>query len=287
MTKTISFRKRVVNIIDIVIVGVLRFEREHSVGSGITGSYGLSAVNQQDNNEEGIPMRLGLLRGMIDRTPAVLSRKFLSMTSHDASPSSHAVSQTIVSMGRNEEDDPTAAEVFEFVDGLSPETLRLLENELRMKHAERVHSLVTDLVYNDKTSHHVREAKLREYLILIDDNDREDLDMNLALIEGLHCMPLLEQHPDMTQGDAAHVNLCKAMIKVARAAVSLEDERGIRVHDQEGVVFLTEPALIRLIIEHPDRAEQIAEFITSRHELHPEAIAELIHTTPPLAPGTL
>jgi hypothetical protein len=224
---------------------------------------------------------------MIDKSPALLSRKFTTMTSPDQLPSSHAVSQTIVSMGDNEEDDPTAEEVFKFVDGLAPETLGLLENELRMKHAERVHNLVTDLVYNDKTSHHVREAKLREYLILIEDTDREDLDMNLALIEGLHCMPLLEQHPDMTQGDANHINRCKALITVARAAVSLEDERGLRVHDQEGVVFLTEPALIHLVLDNPDRAQQIAEFVTTRRDLHPDAISELIHTTPPLAPGTL
>lgn len=231
-------------------------------------------------------MRLRLLRGMIDQSPTMLSRKFTAMTS-DKLPSPHAVSQTIVSMGDNEEDDPKAEEVFEFIDGLSPETLGLLENELRMKHAERVHNLVTDLVYYDKTSPHVREAKLREYLILIEDTDREDLDMNLALIEGLHCMPLLEQHPDMTQGDSQHVKRCKALITVARAAVSLEDERGLRVHDQEGVVFLTEPALIHLVLDNPDRAQQIAEFVTSRHDLHPDAISELIHTTPPLAPGTL
>lgn len=232
-------------------------------------------------------MRLGLLRGMIDKSPAVLSRKFLAMTSPDQAPSSHAVSQTIASMGGNEEDDPKAEEVFEFVDSLSPETLGLLENELRMKHAERVHNLVTDLVYYDKSSHHVREAKLREYLILIEDTEREDLDMNLALIEGLHCMPLLEQHPDMTQGDAQHIQRCKALITVARAAVAIEEERGLRVHDQEGVVFLTEPALIHLVLDNPDRAQQIADFITDRKDLHPNAISELLSTTPPLAPGTL
>lgn len=232
-------------------------------------------------------MRLRLLRGIIDKSPALLSRKFTTMTSPDQLPSPHAVSQTIVSMGDNEEDDPTAEEVFKFVDRLAPETLGLLENELRMKHGERVHHLVTDLVYNDKTSYHVREAKLREYLILIEDADREDFDMNLALIEGLHCMPLLEQHDDMTQGDASHVKRCKALITVARAAVSIEEERGLRVHDQEGVVFLTEPSLIHLVLDNPDRAQQIAEFIIERQDLHTDAISELINTTPPLAPGTL
>lgn len=252
------------------------------------GTRGSSTAQSRENLVGGIPRRLVLLRGMIDNSPTLLRRKTTMMTTpHLSPPSPHAVSQVIVSMGDNEEDDPTAEEVFKFIDGLAAETLALLDHELRSDHAERVHRLVTDLVYNDKTSFHVREAKLREYLILIDDVDREDLDMNLALIEGLHCMELLEQHPDMTIASKEHVERCRAMVIVARAAVGVEEERGLRVHDQEGVVFITDPPLIKLVLANPGRARQIAEFIDSRNELHAELIANLLETTPPLAPGTL
>lgn len=232
-------------------------------------------------------MRLGVLHGIIDNSDASLRRKTSMMTSSNTAPSSKAVSETIVSMGINEEDDPTNAEVFKFVDELAPETLSLLEAELGRIHGDRVQHLVTTLVYGDRTSHHVREAKLREYLILIDDEEREDLNMNLALIEGLHCMELLEQHDDMSAGSVEHLAQAKGLIKVARAAVAIEDERGRRVHDQEGIVFLTEPHVIRIVMQNPERADQIADFITERQEIQHEAIAEMLTATPPLAPGTL
>jgi len=232
-------------------------------------------------------MRLRLLRGMIDNSHSLLKRKPTAMTPPHLMPSSRAVSQIIVDMGDNEEDDPTAENVFKFIDGLAPDTLTLLDHELHSAHADRVHHLVTDLVYNDKTSKHVREAKLREYLILIDDEDRTDLDMNLALIEGLHCMPLLEQHDDMTKASQEHLDRCRALIIVTRAAVEIKEERGVRVHDQIGVVFLTEPHLIKLVLANTSRARQIAEFIASRRELHAEVIANMLENTPPLAPGTL
>lgn len=232
-------------------------------------------------------MRLRLLRGIMDSSTTLLRKKTPMTPPPELAPDSRAVSQIIIDMGDNEEDDPTFEDVIQFVDALAPETLRLLDDELHSEHAARVHHLVTNLVYDDRSSHHVREAKLREYLILIDDDDRADLDMNLALIEGLHCMELLEQHKDMTTGGAEHVQRCKALIKVARAAVQIEDERGIRVHDQEGVVFLTEPRLIRLVITDADRADQIAAFISERKDLHADVISEFLATTPPLSRGTL
>lgn len=202
-------------------------------------------------------------------------------------PDSHAVSQIIVDMGSNEEDDPTHEEVHKFVDALAPETLSLLDAELHGQHADRVQNLVTTLVYEDRTSHRAREAKLREYLILIDDEDREDLDMNLALIEGLHCLTALEQYKDMTKGGDEHIKRCKALVTVTRAAVEIKEERGLRVHDQIGVVFLTDPPLIHLVLDHPDRARQIAQYINERQDLHADAIQSYLETTPPLAPGKL
>lgn len=215
----------------------------------------------------------------------VLLRKKTTMP--NTGPNSHDVSQIIIDMGDNEEDDPTFENVKKFIDALAPETLTLLDRELHGPHADRVHNLVTELVYEDRSSHHVREAKLREYLILIEDQDREDLDMNLALIEGLHCLVLLEQHKDMTQGDSDHIKRCKALIIVTREAVKLKEERGLRVHDQDGVVFLKEPPLIHLVMDNPDRARQIAEFIHERGDLHAEVISKYLDITPPLSRGSL
>ena len=190
-------------------------------------------------------------------------------------------------MGDNEEDDPTLEDVHDLIDTLSPGTLALLGSELEGTGSRRVHRVVTDLIYDSRTAPHVREAKLREYLFLIDHSANEDVDLNLALIEGLHCVELLEQHRDMSQGDDEHRLKCKALIKVTRAAVALPEERGVRVHDQEGVVFLTEPHLIKLVLRHPDRAEQIADFISERRDLHADVIEGMLENTPPLAPGTL
>jgi hypothetical protein len=221
---------------------------------------------------------------MIDSSNALLRKKSVMP---NTLPSPHAVSQIIVDMGTKEVDDPQHEDLHKFVNALSPETLALLDTELHSPHAERVQRLVTTLVYEDRTSHQTRVAKLREYLILIDDEDREDLDMNLALIEGLHCMTTLAQYKDMTTGGEEHIKLCKALIRVARAAVEVKEERGLRVHDQIGVVFLTDPPLIHLVMDRTDRSRQIARFINERQDLHADNISKYLAVTPPLSNGSL
>lgn len=208
------------------------------------------------------------------------------MTAPPLQPTPQSVTQRIAELGVDQ-DDATATSVKEFVDTLSPESLSLLSSQLNGDEAKHAHDLIMELVYDDRSPARVRETKLREYFVLIDDNERDDVSMNLALVEGLHCIKLLEQRKDMTSGDSEHIQRCKSLIKIGRSVVRLKEERGLTIHDQIGVVFLTDPHVVHLAMDQADRADQIAAFINERQELNLESIQTMLETIPPLSPGTL
>lgn len=212
------------------------------------------------------------------------------MTGTERGIDAESVAQRIIDMGVpgvSEDEDAHYEGVREFLRGLHPETVALLSEELSAEGGEHIHAAVIDLVYFQHASMRAREARLRELMLLIDRDERADPDANLALVEGLHCIGLLEQRPDMTRGDERHIAVCKALVKVAREAAGIEDERGHRVHVQEGVAFVTDPHLTRIVMDHPERAEEIAAFVRDRRSLDWQAIAAALDVTPPLRPGTL
>lgn len=209
----------------------------------------------------------------------------------EASKLVQQISDLAVSLGQNEEDDPTHADYTKFLSDMGNDTLILINDELQGNDSRSMFSVLVQMVYNTLVKHGrltLNEARIREYIVLIDPKRRgRDYTQDLALVEGLHCLPQLKQDRDMTRTGDENVTLCRAIIAVTRAADSIKNDRHQVVHHQEDTIFLQSSALIKLVITNTDRVPEIVEFIIERQNTDLNLLKDALSAIKPLREGTL
>lgn len=164
-------------------------------------------------------------------------------------------------------------------DSLSDDTLRLIMDSTG-EGSDQVHPSEVAFVVHRGFS----ETVLREYLTFsLDVIDCEDGDGTVGYVQALHQYSKLKKHKDLSVADEKTQQACHTLLKVTwmYSAFNYDDPAIKLIKGEDGMDFpmLKSTALVNMILDNPDRGDDIIEFLDERgYKI--SALKEMLATAP-------
>jgi hypothetical protein len=150
-----------------------------------------------------------------------------------------------------------------------------------MTSTSQVYKLARNAVVND-----VPVEGMSEMLTFVDELDASSYYAVRDHISSLHQYTQLPESTDFSNEDDETVAKCRALLKVQRACAEVEDLEVFRL--ESGYFVIDDDDLVELVLNHPDKASHIADFIRERQGIDVALMAEAFASgTSALGSGTL
>lgn len=167
----------------------------------------------------------------------------------------------------------------ERLDSYSDDSIRLIRERLGDRDDKVNPSELEGLL-----NHNYSETSVREYMVYSTDLiDCEDLDETSRYISGLRQYPRLKDISDVTLADKDTKNSCRALLRIAfHLHCMMDDEHPAAVYEKKDGIrmpVIKSPSLVKLVLDNPDRASDIAEYIEEHGFSKTKTLAGMVADT--------
>lgn len=174
----------------------------------------------------------------------------------------------------------TVAEFQAMLRAMHPETLECLQQHMT---DDDESTFISDLIFDVRAS----ELALREVLTFrnVFDTDWEP-NIVLPFVKGLHCYDIFAGHPDLSKLDGINLETARSLCIVASMIRYSSEVSGNTAADKKGL-FISNEHLVRIVLDHPQRGADIADFIDERRTTDAQLLRQYLANPTALRVGEL